>query len=350
MIDEITSVNDIVVLAKSGFSDWKHFGEVAVVNEEDLSLFNYTTKAQFDDRFNFFESVSRGLIINRITGELVARPFDKFFNWGQGGRRACGHIVTITEKIDGSLGILYRRDGCYRIATRGSFHSEQADWATKQLQNYGLSALPNEFTLLFEIVYPENRVVVDYGDVSELFLLAIRNRFDGTYRQFYPDVYDIGEKFGFKLPSVFSFNNVTEIIERTGTLDATQEGFVVEFSDEQRFKFKGDKYLELHRLISGMSFKNTVKAFESGEIDYIHSQIPDEFLGLFDGWVDSIETTLRNIRISVNEVFLESPRGSKKEFALWVQSEHKDLSPYLFAMWDGRDITPLIYKLAFRDA
>jgi RNA ligase len=233
---EIATLADIQTLASSGFEDWKQYGEVSVDSDGDLLIFNYTPKAQYEARWNFFERVSRGLIVNRATGEIVARPFDKFFNWSEDGRYAAGHIVTATEKMDGSLGILYRLNDGYRIATRGAFHSEQAEWATKFLNaNVDLNDLPNDLTLLFEIIYPENRVVVDYHGEEKLVLLAARNRVTGDYLPFFPGVYELGQKYGFPLPKVFAFNNVSDIIRVTGSLSVDEEGYVIEFSDGQRF-------------------------------------------------------------------------------------------------------------------
>ena len=59
---------------------------MVVRRKGELAIFNYTKAAQFAERWNFFERVSRGLILNAVTGEVVARSFDKFFNWGEGGR------------------------------------------------------------------------------------------------------------------------------------------------------------------------------------------------------------------------------------------------------------------------
>lgn len=107
-MDEIENIQQVVSLAVSGFSEWKKYGDVSVRDNADLLIFNYTEKAQFEGRWNFFERVSRGLIVNRNTGEIVARPFDKFHNWLEGNRKSEGRILSITEKLDGSLGILYR--------------------------------------------------------------------------------------------------------------------------------------------------------------------------------------------------------------------------------------------------
>ncbi len=350
MLPDITSVADIQRLAVSGFTDWKQSGEVSVEVEDDLLIFNYTHKAQYEGRWNFFERASRGLIINHVTGEVVARAFDKFFNWFEGGRKASGHIVTVTEKVDGSLGILYRARGGYRVATRGAFHSEQAEWATRFLNaHHPLDGLPEELTLLFEIVYPGNRVVVDYSGLEALILLAARNRHTGGYRPFFPEVYELGQRYGLPTPKVYTFNNLTEILERTGAMGAEEEGYVVEFSDGERFKFKGDKYLELHRLISGLSFKHTLEAVAGGTVEYIRSQIPDEFLGQFNGWVAQIESVASETQRRVQSAFDAAPKTTRKDFALWVQAHHRELAPCLFATLDGQDIAPMIYRLAFQN-
>lgn len=347
---EIESIFQISLLAVAGETDWKQYGDVNTQTDGDLIIFNYSQKAIYEARWNFFERVSRGLIINKRTGEIVARPFDKFYNWMEGERTSSGRIVTITEKMDGSLGILYRDNGHYGIATRGSFTSDQAIWATKFLNTfYNLDGLPMDYTLLFEIVYPENRVVVDYQNSCDLYLLAIRHRFTGAYLP-YQEVRRVASMYNFPTPLVFQFERIEDVIKRLPALNANQEGYVVEFSDGQRFKFKGAKYLELHRLISGLSFKNTLAAVASGTIDNIRSQIPEEFLEQFNGWVEEIEEGRSAVSEKVRAIYEESPKTSRKDFALWI-SEHFPpvYHPYLFAMFDNRDITPLIYKHAFRD-
>ncbi len=344
-MDDITSIADIQQLVTAGFTDWQQYGHVTVRKWDDLLIFNYNTMAQYTARWNFFERVSRGLIIHSTTGEVVARGFDKMFNWLQGGRRSAGHIVSVTEKFDGSLGILYRHKGDYRIATRGSFDSDQAQWATQFLNDYfDLTGLPDELTLLFEIIYPGNRIVIDYGKQEDLVLLAARNRLTGDFLPLFPEVFGLAQQYGFTLPKVFQFNDITQIIIETGTLDEQHEGYVVEFSDGQRFKFKGDRYLELHRLITGLTFKNVLRAMENNAIRDIVDIVPDEFLTDVKRWISAIEVTLDAVKTQVQTAFDAAPKTSRRDFALWVQADHVDLSQYLFALWDKKDIAPLIYR------
>jgi RNA ligase len=344
-MDEITSIADIQKLAIKGFTNWAQYGYVTVRKYENLLIFNYNTMAQYEGRWNFFETVSRGLIIDCSTGEIVARPMDKFFNWLQGGRRAHGHIVTVTEKVDGSIGVLYRTSNGYRIATRGSFTSTQAEWATAFLNaNFDLTGLPNELTLLFEIIYPDNRIIVNYGQREDLVLLAARNRFTGDYLPFFPDLYEMAQQYGFSLPKVFAFNDLTQIFERTGELDANEEGYVVEFSDGSRFKFKGDHYVYLQRLIMSLTFKNVLRGMESGKIQDMIELVPDEFLDEVKKWMIEISATIDSVKMQVQSAFDSAPKDSRKEFALWAQTQKSKIRPYLFALFDDRDITPMIYK------
>ncbi len=343
-MNEIISIDDIVRLLKSGCDDWSEFGNVNVKKLGDLTLFNYSAKAAYEKRWNYFECVSRGLIINHETGEIVARPFDKFFNWGEGERMTDASIVTISEKMDGSLGILYRRNGLCYIATRGSFDGDQACWATNYLgRHYELVLLPGNLTLLFEIIYPSNRIVIDYGQREDLSLLAARDRHTGKYLSL-PELKRLAMLHGFSMPKIYTFDDVDELIENTAALDADAEGYVVEFSDGQRFKFKGLRYVELHRIISRLTFKSVLNEMENGTIAEFLEFVPDEFLGDTHEWMYSIKETIYKVKVECKSAFENAPKDTRKDFALWAMANHKHLSAYLFAMLDGREIEPLIYK------
>lgn len=350
MIETIKDIQLLLVADKG--RDWGQYGNVSAKHKNNLTLFNYTAAATFERRWNFFERTSRGLIINNQTGEIIARPFDKFFNWGEGERITDASILSVTEKMDGSLGILYRHNGQFKIATRGSFDSDQALWATKHLnERYDLKSFDLDYdylTLLFEIIYPENRVVVDYGRHKGLTLLAARDRFDGFYLS-HPCLVDMGECFGFSVVNQCDFSDPAELLKAKKTLPPNNEGWVVEFSDRQRFKFKGDEYLRLHRLVSSLSFKNTLAAFVDGNVQEIIDTVPDEFLDDVKSWINEIQETTYDITKQVTEAFKDAPTSDRKTFAMWVTTEHQDMASYLFAMLDGRDITPMIYKTAFKN-
>lgn len=346
--ETIQDIAEIQQLAVAGFDNWEQYGYVNVTERGDLLLFDYTTAAHMANKWPYFEQVSRGLVINRKTGEIVARPFDKFFYWLADGRKVSGHIVTIMEKMDGSLGILFRHKGQDHITTKGSFFSPQARWATKFLRDhFDLAGLPDEWTLLFEIIYPDNRIIVDYQGREDLVLLAARNRHTGEFMPFFPDLYNLAQTYGFSLPRVFNFNSVDDIIAATGGDDPNFEGWVVEFSDGQRFKFKTDRYVEIHRYIRQLDYPHVLEAIKKGEIDYLTTLMPDDFLQEVYGWIDEIRETVAHIEAKTVQVFVKAPRTSQSEFVQWVQANHPDLERYLMTMWQGKQIEALIYDELF---
>ncbi|MET7607341.1 hypothetical protein ABZS96_33730 [Streptomyces avermitilis] len=78
----------------------------------------------------------------------------------------------IYDKVDGSLGLVFVWRGQWRVVTTGAFDSPQARWARRHLSARDTSALAPGITYIAEIVYPDNRVVVDYRGRHDLVLLA----------------------------------------------------------------------------------------------------------------------------------------------------------------------------------
>lgn len=344
---EITSLEQLQKLAVSGFDDWKALGEVRVAKRGDYLLFSYLPTAQYIGRWNFFERISRGLIMHKITGEVIARPFDKFFNWLEGGHCTEAHVVEVTEKVDGSLGIGYwdELDQDWRIATRGSFDGEQAQWATKFLRdNFCLDGL-EDVTPLFEIVYPENRIVVDYGARQDLVLLGMRDRFTGKDYEFYPYVYEVAQRYGFNTPKTYAFNSWQQVMDAKDQLSANEEGFVVRFSDGQRFKFKGFRYLELHKALSGLTIKRTFEVWRAGNIEEFILDLPDEFRPQVEAWRKQFDGQVNEIKLAVEAAFSQAPKENRKAFAKWVMDNHKSLAGMLFKRLDGEDYVCLIQQI-----
>lgn len=347
-MNEITSITDLQWLVRTGETDWKQYGEVNAAYYEGMVLFNYSQTAQFAGRWNYFERIARGLILDAYSGEVIARPFDKFFNWGE--RENYTPVLNITEKLDGSLGILYRHQGQYRIATRGSFTSSQALWATWFLNtHHKLDGLDDDLTLLFEIIYPANRVVVDYKGLEELTLIGARSRSAG-YELTFSELERLALRFGFPLVRRYLFDSVANIIDACHALSANAEGWVVRFADGERLKFKGDAYRLAHRIMTGVTFNRVLDAVRDGLFEQMIEGVPDEFLGQIKAWKAEIDTAVEQTKAGVQSALERAPQGTQKDFALWVQAEYpKDIQSYLFAAKAGKDITPLIYRKAFEN-
>ena len=321
-----------------------------MIENGSLLLFDYRTEALFGEAWNWFDLQARGLVVDRLTGEIIALPFPKFFNWGEGGRTSIAPIESATNKIDGSLAIIYWYAGQWRVNTRGSFTSSQAKWAADFLTaHFDLSQVDPDLTLLCEIVYPENRVVVSYGDQRALYLIGVRNR-KTLADWLLPTIHALAESLGFPVPVSASFTDIDQVIDNLKDADLSREGWVVRFQDGQRFKFKSLTYLTMHKFLSGVSFRWVLDAIKLGVLDAQLSGIPDEFLGEIYLWRDEIESRVLSIEEAVELAWQQRPTNvSRADYAQWVRDNHKPLSSYLFLKLDNRPLRASILQNAFRD-
>lgn len=300
----------------------------------DLRILNYSQKAQFDWRWNDATMQCRGLIVDP-NWNVVARPFQKFFSVEQLGGKVPLEPFEAYEKMDGSLGILYFIDGVPFIASRGSFTSDQARRATRMLrERYSDAKLDESFTYLFEIIYPENRIVVDYGDREELVLLAIIETETGN--EWPLDAYDS------VFPVVKRYDGIESFDELMSWQDTDREGFVVRFESGQRVKIKFDEYKRLHKLLTGVSPKAIWEILRSGsDLSAVVDRVPDEF----HQWVKETENDLRAAFATIeaaaraNMLFGEDRRKLAEHFK---QCQYPSV---MFAMLDGKKYDEQIWRM-----
>jgi RNA ligase len=218
-----------------------------------LAVLNYTHKTTTKEHWIPATLACRGLIIDRESGAVVARPFPKFFNVGERMSQVPDEPFEIYEKLDGSLGIAYHDGERWAIATRGSFRSEQAIAATELLHSKYPGVLRwmfPEVTYLFEIILPWNRIVVDYGGVEELVLLASINTKHGIETK--PQYSDVS--YGTNLRAVATHPH-TDLEALLSEDRPNAEGYVLRFASGLRLKVKHETYRRLHRLLTGTSTK-----------------------------------------------------------------------------------------------
>lgn len=314
---------------------------------DDLWIYNYTPKAQYSQAWNEVTLSCRGLILD-ADSNVVARPLPKIFNHTEYiGLDPQTPLVSAYDKIDGSLGIMYWSLGEPAIATRGSFASEQAEHATEVLQSrYGSFEPFPGLTYLFEIVYPDNRIVLDYGDTDDLVLLGAIDIEAGGYWS--PDLIlnwpgPKAESYGFA-----TLGEALKNLERP-----EKEGFVVKTSTGLMLKVKQPDYLEKHKLVFGLSKRRIWERMgEGATMGEIVSPLPDEW----QDWAqDAAEellaeydavrgTALLTYDAAVLKLNREFPGGfTRKDFAAEAK-QHGHWTPYLFALYDGRDISGTAWK------
>lgn len=284
-------------------------------------ILNYSPEIQWLNGWDDVTMTCRGLILDD-NFNVIARPWQKFFNLGQVELPIQFDTpVEVMDKVDGSLGILYPLKSPYYsghhdygIATRGSFESEQAIHASELWTNRydGLHPMPG-LTMLFEIVYPKNRIVLDYGDRDDLVLLGAVTNNDGYYyspllaRQCW-NYYEEGRLMSTTWPGpvvdVMPYKTLSEALGHTDRPNS--EGFVVR-AHNFMVKIKQPDYLEVHRLVTNATPKTVWRQLRDGKsVDEIVSVFPDEF----HGYVESMLKPLTNAYYQrIDEIYAGSSKS-----------------------------------------
>lgn len=290
--------------------------------ELPLAILNYTERCAYEGAWDDATRQCRGLIYHANTLDVVARPFPKFFNVGQPGAPDLDldEPAHVTDKLDGSLGILYPTPGGHAVATRGSFASDQAIHATSVWkERYERRwAPPAGVTYLFEIIYPSNRVVCDYAGLDDLVLLDALSIETGLPVPFasvigqWPGPYTRGQPY----------RTLREALAAEPRPNS--EGLVVYLpARNERVKVKQDDYVALHRILTGTNARNV---WEVAAVRACHRAISDpkhwgsflgidparaeEVLALGDAWLEAVPDEFYGWVRDVTERVGEDARAS----------------------------------------
>lgn len=317
--------------------------------ELPLSIYTYTRTAQYERVWNQVTTRCRGLVADDDTGAVIALPLPKFFNVGEheSGQPYAPALpdepFEVYDKVDGSLGVLFHYAGKWRVASKGSFTSTQATWAQRRLDGRDTSALVPGTTYLAEILYPQNRIVVDYGERRDLVLLAAYGA-DGTEVPLAEAAVrwrDIGSVVttwpAMPLDELLALTASSTLPGGAGATGTDAEGFVLRFASGVRAKAKIAEYVRLHKLLTGVTERDIwrghgiqrfaglpakqlaqglnctvadIEAYGGKPLDALLEQVPDEF----DQWVRSVIEGLEE-RAALRERAIDEAHASLAHLA-----------------------------------
>jgi hypothetical protein len=321
----------------------------------NLYIWNYSETVQFNKRWDEITSACRGLITDD-KGNIIARSFNKFHNYEE-QRLKSAFNVRIFDKADGSLGILFFYQDEWILASRGSFASEQSIKGKSMIPDSLLPTLDPTISYVFEIIYPENKIVVDYGSKeSILFLAAFKP--DGTEIFIHDEMKDLGidivQEFTDEFPETVMFE------EMQARNIPNKEGYVVLLSDGSRIKIKFPKYKELHKVLSDLSVKTVFESIKSGtSLDKLCETTPDEFHPWLQNLYEQIKQDLERLNKEVVKKFesiynssssssseKEEEGMSRKDFAMAINTKMEPkYKTIMFRLLDKKPIQDLLYGL-----
>jgi len=304
-----------------------------------LIIWNYSQTTQYEGKWDGVTLQCRGLVTD-TDGNVVARPFKKFFNMEEGKHTPTSEF-DVYEKMDGSLIIVFWYEGGWVVASRGSFTSEQAVAASKIF----FDKLDHNFsigiTYLFEFTAKWNRIVVDYGDEDNLTLLgAIRT--DDETEATYEQLEMIAR--GANCDVVKRYDGIKDYSTLKGIIKDNQEGFVIRFSNGDRMKIKGEEYLRLHKIMTEVSTKSVWEVLSNGDnMEDLLKDVPDEFYTKIKEYELELKKTYTKIETICVNTFNKFRELGRKEYA--EQVKWNKYSSVLFSMYNQKDYTSIIWKI-----
>jgi len=324
------------------------FGKLPGASEQEAKLFRLRREC-------------RGIKFDAKTGEIICRPYHKFFNLGELGEfqpheidwRDTHHVL---EKLDGSMISPARVAGKIRYMTRISDRdvaAQAAEFASNHAsiayERFVSRMLDDGLTPIFEWCSRRQRIVIDYPE-DRLVLTGLRRMSDGGYVPFQ----EMGE--------LAAQSGVPVVSDIGGVLDNTpaflalarglteSEGYVVRFGDGQMVKLKAEAYVMRHSALSDLASEKRIMKIVLGNLD-------DDFAQLLDASRRAkLETYAKALRAAVSALAKDIEERTKagwdrvqrdrKRFALEIRPE---LPPALqgiaFAILDGKPSCQLVIDL-----
>lgn len=288
----------------------------------------------------------RGLCLHADTHEVVAKSFNRFFNWGEVVEEMGDFDFTdfvVQSKEDGSLVLLYEFEGQWRANTRGSFAEDNMQfqnftWSEgickavdqPNLAELGVRLSP-DFTYVCEFCSPWNKIVRRYPAPC-LYLLTI---FDKEGRELSIAQCDgYARSAGLLRPVLYQFGSIEEIqkfLQGQAEADPTFEGVVIKDHLGHRWKIKSATYLGLHRLRGeGDTFnpKHLLPFILSGEEDELLTYFPEVKETFYEAKCRVLEAYVGVVELWGDHWMIED----QKEFALAI----KDRSPFASILFSVR--------------
>ena len=338
--------------------------EFKVMNKGWYTVINYMVA--FEDTFSLIRERShynmwvrrecRGLIFNTATGELISRPYHKFFNVGEREETQYGNINwnmphVILEKLDGSMIRPIPTSEGFRLGTKAgitdvAMNAEVFIGDKPQYGTFIRAMIEGGMTPILEWCSRKNRIVVDYPE-DQLILTGIRNLTKGNYLPYF-NMVELASHYD--IPYVNALAQGSNMDENQ--LDCIRlwddgEGVVIRFDNGHMVKVKADEYILRHRSKEQInSEKNIIQVILNDAVDDMIPLLTEDdatrlrkFQSEFWSAVDEVAQDLTSIFEGGDKMYPD-----KKEFAVefvnrMILPMHR---PFMFGMKQGKECKQLL--------
>lgn len=339
-----------------------------------LDIYCYTRTATYDNIWNDVTGKARGLIVDRNTDEIIARPFEKFFNFETEDKPET-HFSNIPktepiwlDKLDGSLGILWQYPiksytdengtkiiegdlAITGIASKGSFTSDYAEWATHWYHtNVQNPIWPKGYTPIFEMICQAIQThVVLYDIPDQLILTALINNETGEELD-YNTLYHYAKLNGLNVVEIYNFQNDDSVRAALKQDRPNKEGYVASWprlgQPPLKVKFKHQTFLKLQKIVHAATPKKILEALTNKDYEVLQTWedgLSFELAEYVRGWRDKFTEAYSRVLLfskTTTQHLLERYQ-TRKQMASFIFSplkpDTKKYSSVIFAMLDGQE-------------
>ena len=298
------------------------------INNKTLLGFKYTTNTVYSEDWDNVSLHARGIVFDYATGEVLARPFDKFFNLGEMINVETGELKPIAgyvkqhlgfdnlsgdykhqkfrvmDKLDGSLGIAFWTGTDWYVKTAGSFESDQAKWANEWFDMIiDPSVLDKSKTYLFEIIYDEDKHPIEY-DFEGLVLLGIVDTKTGIEEPL-SEILRIAKELNVRHAEVLEFTDFDEVVKYAKNLPKTKEGVVITFENGFKLKVKGDEFLALQKIFHFLTKDVVYENFLWNSVDANpETSVKDNLIYVFkEGFIVNIPEEMEDMKKYAHDLY-----------------------------------------------
>jgi RNA ligase len=353
-------------------------GNIGVQSHKNgkLDIYNYTAQCSAEQTWDDVTMKCRGLIVESRTDIIIARPRPKFFYLDTPGfpeykvdNLPFSCPWEVTDKLDGCLGTFYVYDGKQAMASRGSFHSDIAEWANTRLAELGELHFPSDHTPVFELIWKGFPIVLKYP-FDDIVLTGL-----------------IDNKTGAELPHrdlcTWANHNGLRVVERINgksleelrnLADKNKEGYVLSFDIGEcpplKVKIKTEHYRKVARVIKQATPRALWELLKAG--DNLNSFTEDWLPAHFTQWVkdfrlkqrleftrymDRVDNLIHLAPTKVRQAIELSihsggrdplTHDERKAIALYLgQPAFQELRPLVFSKMQGVGYRDLIWKKTY---
>ncbi len=263
---------------------------ISWVQKDNLLLLKYSNNI-WNTGWHNLAKQCRGKVIDWKERSIVSYPFNKFYNLNEVEETKIDIVkhmlsnakdVMLMDKKDGSAIIVTNHKGNIVINTNGVFENIQVTltkelFAKKYLNFY--QNMPEGYTFVFELVHPENRIVLDYGDTEKLYLLAVRDLKTLKLLR-YNEIKEMANKWCLDITEFYDFNTLDELVNKAETeCKDIKEGWVIRIitdNEDFMFKLKYAEYFKLSRIKAIPSLKKLYTLLQQEKLDDMLSAAEDD--------------------------------------------------------------------------